>query len=96
MTLFTSPWLLLGVSVILIICIISAVASAKGNSGKNVANILTVVNITLHIAAILGMMLFGIPLEEVTLVFMTSAFVYTFSNCVSRWVCEKRGDADDI
>ena len=61
--------------------------------------ILTFVNIALHIALIIPLLLDGVPIEEAVLAYMISVFTYTLSSFVSHTVSVRRAgkeQRDDV
>ena len=90
MLIFSNPYLIIGILIILALHIASAIFSGK------IALIINIVNIALHIALFLLLIMLGIPFDESTLVLMMSVFVYALSHFVRAKLAGEEVASDDV
>ena len=79
----------------LLLHVISSILGIRKPAGEAAALTLSIVNIALHAVAIYAMLMLRIPLEEVALVFMASAFVYTLCCSIASGVSGRAGGKSD-
>lgn len=61
---------------------------------RKIANILTYVNLGLHILLVFELLLLETSFEFMALSFMCSLFIYTFSYALTSKIRERRGERD--
>ena len=91
MTIFSSPLILAASIALIFLHVVPRLTRGI------VSKIIEIVNITLHIVLICGMLFARIPYEEVVLVLMLSLFVYVVLYCVfSKIGAREGGDKYDV
>ena len=90
MLIFSNPYLVIGILLILALHIVSAILSGK------IVLIINIVNIALHIALFLLLIIFGIPFDESALVLMMSVFVYALSHFAVAKTSGEEVGSDDV
>ncbi len=90
MVFYTSVWACLIISAILVLHILSAVLRGR------ISQILSYVNLALHLPLVAVLLVSGAELSELVLIFMASLLVSLFSALISERVKKRREEGNDI